>query len=326
MSSPQIPHLEDDQLLRLLDSELPDSEASAFRSHVKACWTCRTRMEELESSIGDYVRYRDAMKPLYPPPPRPWSDLQPSLERVDRTLDSVPLSPLVSPGPRNPRHVLRLRPAHWLALAAAVIAAMVLVRRMELIPSVSAAELLRKAIAVQNTPAPQRRIRIKTRHRSFTRAASLPAATASQKMDMDLIAMFESAHFNWREPLSARSFAGWRDQLREKRDEVRTIDNQAYVVQTSTSSSELRQATMTLRRPGLEPTEETLEFATGTVEITAAPDEEAAAGPETPPARAAERVPAGTTAPETDLSPLHRELQVFARCTRSAPIWVNPWS
>lgn len=300
-------HLEDDELLRLLDGELEDGAASAGRSHVEACWTCRTRMEELESAIGDYVRYREAMEPLYPPPPGLWKDLKPAMEQVDRSLDGLRIG--------APRHKQYFRPraAQWLAVAAAAVIALVLIRRFERVPAVSAAELLRKAAVAEQAAAPRKRIRIQTRHHSFTREATLARSAAGAG---ELEQLFVRAHFNWQEPLSARSFSAWHDQLSEKQDTVNSSRDDVYIVRTSTTSSELRQATLTLRKPDLRPTKEMLEFVSETVEITDAPDSD---GPPGAPMAEPSRLPSETTRvmpPEPARSRSHRELQVFSALHR----------
>ena len=58
MSSLGMRHPEDGQLLRYLDGELPGRRARQIRKHLEACWHCRAELEELESTVGDCVRYR----------------------------------------------------------------------------------------------------------------------------------------------------------------------------------------------------------------------------------------------------------------------------
>jgi len=288
-------HLEDEVLLKLLDGELPEAAASKHRSHIEACWTCRTRLEELENAIGEYVRYRDAIRPLVPPPPGPWSDLRSRFSDHDRAIEtSTP----------NRRNKFAMRPLPWLAAAAAAIAVFAIVRRLETVPSVSAAELLHKASVVEQPASSRRRIQIKTRARTFIRPASTPVGTVP--VDKDIEQMFRRANFSWEEPLSARSFEAWRNQLSEKHDTPPVIGATEDILQTSTSTGELRRATLTLRAKDLQPVSETLEFATETVNISEAPDIEITAAPVTP----------GRPTPASPYNPLasvvHRELLVFS--------------
>jgi hypothetical protein len=80
--------------------------------------------------------------------------------------------------------------------------------------------------------------------------------------------MFLAGHFNWQDPLSARSFAEWREQLPEKEDRVRTADS-TYEIRTSTASGILKEAVLILRAGDLQPISETLQFGDQTVEISA---------------------------------------------------------
>jgi len=50
-----------------------------------------------------------------------------------------------------------------------------------------------------------------------------------------LQALFQSAHYNWTDPLSAKSFQAWRDQLADKRDEV-VEERDTYRIRTYAGS------------------------------------------------------------------------------------------
>ena len=53
-------HLSDEELILAADGELPPSRAARIRAHMATCWTCRTRMNEIETTIADLVHlYRD---------------------------------------------------------------------------------------------------------------------------------------------------------------------------------------------------------------------------------------------------------------------------
>jgi len=49
-------HLTDEELVLLGDSEMSKSQAENARAHLASCWTCRTRMTELDGTIADFVR------------------------------------------------------------------------------------------------------------------------------------------------------------------------------------------------------------------------------------------------------------------------------
>jgi hypothetical protein len=48
-------HLSNEQLLREVDGEAGSREARLIRGHLETCWACRTRKQELEGAISDYV-------------------------------------------------------------------------------------------------------------------------------------------------------------------------------------------------------------------------------------------------------------------------------
>jgi len=320
MSSTQSPHPQDEDLMKLLDGELPGRQTKLLQSHMDACWTCRTRLEEFESSIEEYVRYRaNGLKLTLPPPPRPWQDLRPKFEELDRSLEAERIAP--APGPRRR---FWPRPAFWVAAAACLMVGFLLFLRIEHAPSVKAAELLRKASAVEPGSDSRRYIRIKSRHRLLTRPAVLVPAAAQETQASDLKQMFDSARFNWDAPLSASAYAAWREGLFEKRDEVEAIDRDesagvaVYVIKTSTLASSLRRATLTLRASDLRPMREMLEFTSDTVEIMDVPEAFGSATAEvsTKPLLSGTHFPAPAAPVSNTTSPAHQELEVFAALHR----------
>lgn len=48
-------HVSDQELLLLADGELLPSRSAEVRSHLEACWKCRTRVKEIEGTIADFV-------------------------------------------------------------------------------------------------------------------------------------------------------------------------------------------------------------------------------------------------------------------------------
>ena len=267
-------HRDDELLLRLADGELEPKEAGRAQAHLKACWRCRTRFEDLQTSIADYTRYRETvMKPLLPPPPQPWSSLRGQLRKVDADT---------APARRWPVH--RVSPG-WLAAAAALLVGMV-VYRFWREPVVSAAEILRKASAAEAGPSARRRIRIRTRSRTLVRARSLhgKGATASQDGMAELQALFAAANFSWEEPLSARSFEAWHGRLSDKVDSVNILgdpgNGRLYEIRTVTQASKLADAELTVRAADWQPVHEVLQFDTGErVEISEMEDAPADLGP-----------------------------------------------
>jgi hypothetical protein len=303
-------HPEEEELLRLADGELPPRRAAEVRAHLEACWQCRAAMEEMQSLVGECVRYRrHVLVGCMPPPPAPWADIERGFDAIDAQ-----------------REPLRTRVARWLGLpfrgaarwapvAVALALTGVLLYELRETPSVQAAALLRKAVAAEEShPRTARRVRIRTAKRQVTRVLGAQSkAIPVSDDDRSIEALFLAAHYDWNDPLSARSYQAWRDQAASPRDEVAAGDD-IYRIKTSTDSGELASATLTLRTRDLQPLESRLEFRNREwVEIEELPAEAAPApqpvaavpaAPPSEPARATEPAPFSVTAAH--------ELQVVA--------------
>jgi anti-sigma factor RsiW len=265
-------HPEEEQLLRYLDGELPVQAAGEVRSHLEACWQCRAALEELQDVVSQCVHYRkNVLQRHLPTPPAPWVDIYRHFDEIDASLE-----------PALFRRITRLLKSpfdtgvkKWALAAVALLVVLGLFYRYRQTPSVQAAELLRQAVAKANAHSLQpRRIQIRTRNRRLTRPAVATLQTGFAAADADALQdMFQRANYSWTDPLSAQSFQAWRSQLADKRDHV-IEENQAYEIETSTSASELRQATLKLRAADLRPVEERLEFSNQEwVEITEVADD-----------------------------------------------------
>jgi hypothetical protein len=61
-------HLSHQELLLAVDGELSPREAERVESHLAACWACRVRKQEIETSIGEFVRFQRQNFDLRIPP------------------------------------------------------------------------------------------------------------------------------------------------------------------------------------------------------------------------------------------------------------------
>jgi anti-sigma factor RsiW len=261
MNSLGMRHPEDGQLLRYLDGELPGRQARQVRKHLEACGPCRAELEELQNTAGECVRYRqNVLGTCLPPPPGPWQDLSRGFDRIDASLDRESLAA------RLARAMYLPRPAVPWAVSGAIALAVVcaVVYQLRETPSVQAAALLKKAVAVADSrPRPAHRIRIRTASQQVTRViGTVQAASDTPAIER----LFRSANYDWNDPLSARAFETWRGQLPAKRDEVAAMedlqspDRGSYRIQTTTDASELVSATLKLRMTDFEPLEGRFEF------------------------------------------------------------------
>jgi hypothetical protein len=61
-------HPSEQELLLSADGELPRRRAAWVRTHLAACWDCRSRMAEIEGTIADFVRAtHQSVDPTLPP-------------------------------------------------------------------------------------------------------------------------------------------------------------------------------------------------------------------------------------------------------------------
>lgn len=90
-------HPSDQQLLLYADGELPVHRADQIRVHLRACWDCRSRMAEIESTIADFMHvYRQVLDPQVPPIDGPRAQLKARLTELARSADQSQRSPLLS--------------------------------------------------------------------------------------------------------------------------------------------------------------------------------------------------------------------------------------
>src|ERR1700734_1492533 len=61
-------HLDDHDLVLAADGELPVHRKAEVAAHLESCWSCRERMQSLQSTITDFVRARNYELNLQMPP------------------------------------------------------------------------------------------------------------------------------------------------------------------------------------------------------------------------------------------------------------------
>jgi len=253
-------HLDDGELLRYTDGEVSSREAKRIRKHLEACWECRTQLDEIERTIGDCVRTRNAVRGQMPEPPAPWLDIQRQFERIDEEARQEAWMARLWQGMSS----LAARPRRWSMALATIVIAVLVVDQFRNAPSVRAAELLEKAsISAEASLMEPRHIRIDSGSETLTRTigGTQPVALSpeAESMVATLQPLFEEANYSWDDPLSAASFAAWRNSLGEKDDEVTTLrssvapEKKVYRIRTTTPASLLTEATLQLTVEDLKP-------------------------------------------------------------------------
>lgn len=273
MSSLQMRHLEDAQALRYLDGEMPRRKSRQIREHLEACWECRAELGEFQTTVTDCVKYRKhVVATCLPAPPEPWKDLSREFDRIDAGLAGGSLLGRMV----NLLTLGGFQPAvKWAAAGAVLVAiATIIVYQLRDTPSVQAAALLQRAVAVsERRPHMPRRVRITTPRRAITRvigggASPHPslALDAGVAGDAELAAMFRQAKYDLEDPLSAKAYTDWRGRLVSKKDSVNTVpdrqspDQSTYEIKTTTDDGPLVAATLKLRMTDYEPLEGRFEF------------------------------------------------------------------
>jgi anti-sigma factor RsiW len=268
-------------LLQYMDGELPRRQSRRVQHHLEACWECRTEIDDLRNTVSECVRYRNQLLiPSLPAPQRAWSDLNFEIVEAELAAESVVSRLLRWLAPQR-------APMRWaLPAMLALILSVAIVRELRHTPNVEAAVLLQKAIAADDSNGhPVRRMRIRTAHREWTRVVG--RVTHSAANESEIARQFESAHYDWKNALSARAYAEWHDALVKKLDQVIDTEPGVYRITTTTAESVLTSATLKLRKSDLAPIEGRFEFAGAEwVEIIGLADQ-----PDSPPSKIA-----GTTA------------------------------
>ncbi|MBV8896147.1 MAG: zf-HC2 domain-containing protein [Acidobacteriaceae bacterium] len=214
---PEPNHIGQDELLALVDGELTPEHVLTVEAHLRDCASCRAEFAAFLQASVVYAQFHEEL-------------LEPNL------------TPQIWPALRLPKS--RSSAVYgWMGALAAVIAiaALMFVHQRHPQPS-RFQEILDRSEVIP--PRPHERIQVTAAGLTWIRSAS--------HNDRRVAALFIKAHYNWDDPLSARSFASWRKLLRHKRDRLSSLstgDGQAplYVIRTETDDSSLRFATLTLR-------------------------------------------------------------------------------
>ncbi len=243
-----------EMLFLSLEGELPSPENTRVEAHVKLCWECQAQIESWHEATRTLVQYRrEIQSEMIPGPPSGWSGFRGALHRAAEEADQS-----ARPWRRTIADVLTslTRPARaTLAVAFTALIAMVLIAYLSPVPSVSATELLDRAVAEEKPVA--QKVRIRVRSHQYTREIGAAAASTS---DGQMRALFDSAHLDWDRPLSARAFREWRSALAHKTDRI-SGQNSTWTLETTTEEGPLLAAALTVRASDFHPIHGKLRFA-----------------------------------------------------------------
>lgn len=246
-----------------LDGELSARQAARVKTHLEGCAPCRAEFESLKQTLAECASYQSVSVAHMPEAPLPWRDLYRDFSRIDESLANTSL--LV----RLMRPLVHSGVPRWSFVAGlAALVVLGFVNQLRQAPSVQAASILRKAVAISQSKAPAaRQIRVRTsRNQSFVRTSGMSAAVMQVVEAQVIASLFANARYDWNDPLSARAFVQWRDQQVQKTDEVTTVSDSSNPsrtltrIRTVTPDGDLAAATITLSGDDYEAVEERLEF------------------------------------------------------------------
>jgi len=258
-------HLTEEVLVRFLDGELDKRANEIAARHLDACWTCRSKREQLRQAMDRFVQIEEALiDASFTAPPSGWAGFR---DKLDIANAQVPC--FAAPSPSQFTRVFGMIGA---ALAVAV----------WFMPSssVSAMEILERSAASEppllqgkSNPLVLQRLRIESSHRTAglslwnaPQARKFQAKWEAQDGDLhqDLERMYAANGLDLQHPLSAVNHAHWRHSLKEHRDSVLQQGDLLGVVTTSGAPvrpGEIAEAELWVRRSDWHPVRQSFRIA-----------------------------------------------------------------
>jgi hypothetical protein len=229
-------HLSEERMIGLLDGELSGRATQTAERHLKSCWTCRHKCEQLRLAMNQFVEIREAL--LAAPsaqPPGGWSDFDGRLLRAE-------VAPLAYKFASEPMRVGR----PLLAPAAIAVTAGLLVWLLHVAP-LSAKEVLARSSAYEASALARagkavivQDLKIESRHRvakvsiwrapSIKRSKSFWAEGGDPGLKNELESIYRRAGLEWTEPLSASNHSRWEASLVHHSESVQSDNGTLHVI------------------------------------------------------------------------------------------------
>jgi hypothetical protein len=268
-------HIREGELLRATDGELSKDRAAQVNEHLAACWMCRTRLNEFESAIHQFVRLYIHKSEAHIP-------------KIDgpRALLRARIMELEKVEKRSWRESLSFRgwsvPVYS-AIAIVLVAAISFLfeARHKAPPELSVGEVLTKAesgvqagLRQASQPVTFQKVQIRVGGNSYSRSIYRDelsgrhvarSESASGRMSEKDVARalspveraFSEANLDWEAPLSPSRLTGWHSSLQVRGDKVRS-DQAVTEVATTTSEGPIAEAKVTFRNVDFHPISEAL--------------------------------------------------------------------
>jgi hypothetical protein len=216
-------HFGDEELLMYLDGELLEKDTRQVSAHLRGCWRCRTRSEQIERAITRFVEHRSALAESSPPPGQ-WRRFEAVLQLM--ATDQPDRTQLWRQGflPR-------------LAVALASVLLILVWVHIRPVTTVSATEILARAETAERLdtvfdpdPVVYKRVRVSRRMAQQTDTATVESwsdlrtsrhhRSGGEDILRDLETVLEKNAIAGRGLLSTEAFRNWRAGLAGKNDEV----------------------------------------------------------------------------------------------------------
>jgi hypothetical protein len=258
-------HLSEERMIGLLDGELGGRATQAAERHLKSCWTCRHKCEQLRLAMNQFIEMREAlMEAPSAQPPRGWGDFGGRLLQAEA-------SPLL---PNSAVASFRIgRPL--LAPAAVAVTAGLLFWLLHVAP-LSAKEVLARSSAYEASALARagkaviiQDLKIESRHRvarvsvwrapSIKRSKSFWADGGDPGLKNELEGIYLRAGLEWTEPLSASNHSRWEASLGRHSETVNSDNGTLHVITRNEERShqgEISEAELIVRSADWSPIEE----------------------------------------------------------------------
>ena len=259
-------HAGEEELLRLADGELGAWHVRRVQRHLEQCWACRSRYEQLQGAILQFVEYRKRIVA----PNLPLGNS--ARDRFLRKLDEVSRE-TATPWQTRAAYFLRsvtapmMNPVFATFLIVVAAAAAIFVVWQRNAPTVSASELLDRAQVWDTFPAGSERQGViyqtveihtptGTMEQSFyhdIEGRRRPRRADASLQQIALQKALQSGGVDWQRPLSASDFRKWNEHLSEKKEEVLSDRHGTLTLRTRTKSSEVQEESLTVRNSDFHP-------------------------------------------------------------------------
>ena len=258
-------HPDESQILLALEHELPPDGIAEIEEHLGQCWSCRARSEEMQRGILAFVEYREnRYLPSLAEPPNEFrgfpGELRKSVVEIEPPGAATRLRRVLQSLLTFPVYV------RW-STAVALTAILALLWAQVFNPAfVSANELLTRAIAAQNPTVPangsaprrktvRQRVQIRSGTRTVVRTFEWTLGDTRNQSRWGLQEDLDK----WDRPLTAESFAEWRNSLASKSDDV-TRSQHMLTLTTTPQTGPIKQASITVRATDFHPLDQRILF------------------------------------------------------------------